>query len=303
MSLPDGYFHGGDIYAYRWLARQIPRDGAMVELGSYKGRSICSIAPDLNARDVTVTLVDRFLGLPEDPYTTETESDVQYDDAETLELTLRANLAKHGLNATIVKADSADAASDFADESLDFVFIDADHQYDAVIRDLEAWWPKIKPNGRIGGHDYSSEIERRYATPKYGTSGGYHVARALRDFFRSEREIKKVPRQPRTTVWYVNRDSSDDLVLDVVSTTDLERSLRTHLRPEKAGGIRKREVILENIQAFAEPRTLEGTIYACAADPRLGCHFTSTRWFINRLLRAGHLRLVRRADVHAPVSA
>lgn len=301
VSLPDGYFHGGDIYAYRWLARRLPRDGAMVELGSFKGRSICAISSELRERNVSVTLVDRFLGLPDDPYTTETLSDVQYHDALALESELRANLEKFKLDATIVKSDSAEAAAAFADESLDFVFIDADHQYDAVLRDLSAWWPKVKPTGFIGGHDYSAEIERRHSAPRYGTSGGYHVARALRDFFRSEREIKKVPRQPRTTVWYVDRDPSDDQVLEVVSTDDLERSLRTHLRPEKAGGIRKRQVILENLQAMSEPPTFEGAIYACAADPRLGCHFTSTRWFINRMLRSGHLRLVRRADARALV--
>jgi predicted O-methyltransferase YrrM len=37
------------------------------------------------------------------------------------------------------------------DGSLDFVFIDADHRYLAVIKDLAAWTPKLKPGGTLCG--------------------------------------------------------------------------------------------------------------------------------------------------------
>ena len=56
----------------------------------------------------------------------------------------------------LLKNDSAKAASNFEDESVAFVFIDADHERDAVMRDLTAWWPKVKPGGTLGGDDYSS---------------------------------------------------------------------------------------------------------------------------------------------------
>ena len=38
--------------------------------------------------------------------------------------------------------------------SLDFVFIDADHSYDAVKDDIALWRPKVKTGGWLGGHDY-----------------------------------------------------------------------------------------------------------------------------------------------------
>ena len=38
---------------------------------------------------------------------------------------------------------------------LDFVFIDADHRYEAVKQDIEAWLPKIRMGGILAGHDYS----------------------------------------------------------------------------------------------------------------------------------------------------
>ena len=51
---------------------------------------------------------------------------------------------------------SWDAAVNFADESIDFVFIDADHSYESVKKDIEAWLPKIRKNGIISGHDYGN---------------------------------------------------------------------------------------------------------------------------------------------------
>jgi predicted O-methyltransferase YrrM len=50
---------------------------------------------------------------------------------------------------------SVEAALDFKDESQDFVFIDADHSYEAVKADIEAWYPKVRPGGMLAGHDYN----------------------------------------------------------------------------------------------------------------------------------------------------
>jgi hypothetical protein len=50
-------------------------------------------------------------------------------------------------------SDSADAAAYFADRSLDFVFIDASHDFDGVRRDVAAWLPKVRVGGIFAGHD------------------------------------------------------------------------------------------------------------------------------------------------------
>lgn len=49
---------------------------------------------------------------------------------------------------------SVKAAKRFEDESLDFVFIDADHSDRAVREDIAAWLPKVKIGGLLCGHDY-----------------------------------------------------------------------------------------------------------------------------------------------------
>ena len=49
----------------------------------------------------------------------------------------------------------------FGDHSLDLVYIDADHTYEAVVADINDWKAKIKPGGYIAGHDfYMDEVAR-----------------------------------------------------------------------------------------------------------------------------------------------
>lgn len=52
-----------------------------------------------------------------------------------------------------IRSDSADAALAFGDNSIDFCFIDAAHDYDSVKRDINAWSPKIKTGSILAGHD------------------------------------------------------------------------------------------------------------------------------------------------------
>lgn len=54
----------------------------------------------------------------------------------------------------LIRNDSVAAAAEVADGSLDFVFIDADHTYEAVRADLRAWWPKVRIGGTLAGHDF-----------------------------------------------------------------------------------------------------------------------------------------------------
>jgi len=55
----------------------------------------------------------------------------------------------------IIKGSSHEAHINFEDRSIDFLFIDGSHQYEDVKKDLELWFPKMKPDGIISGHDYN----------------------------------------------------------------------------------------------------------------------------------------------------
>lgn len=60
-------------------------------------------------------------------------------------------------NCTIIRKTSMEAIEDFADESLDFVYIDANHLLRYVTEDICEWSKKVRNGGIISGHDYFYE--------------------------------------------------------------------------------------------------------------------------------------------------
>jgi predicted O-methyltransferase YrrM len=77
--------------------------------------------------------------------------------AQTLssyEQVAREKLRQFGDRSQIMKLYSVEAAPKIPDGSLDFVFIDALHTYEAVKEDIAAWFSKIRPGGLLTGHDY-----------------------------------------------------------------------------------------------------------------------------------------------------
>ncbi len=110
---------------------------------------------------------------------------------------------------TIVRKTSMEAIDDFADGSLDFVYIDGNHQLKYVIEDLSEWSKKVRKGGVISGHDYIYTNPRTQAgichviyavnayTQAYKIDNWYLLGRKerlpgeMRDRFRSWMWIKR----------------------------------------------------------------------------------------------------------------
>lgn len=60
-----------------------------------------------------------------------------------------------GKNCEIIKKYSTDAVKDFEDESLDFVYLDGNHEFQQVTNDIAEWSKKVKKGGLVMGHDYT----------------------------------------------------------------------------------------------------------------------------------------------------
>jgi hypothetical protein len=57
---------------------------------------------------------------------------------------------------TIIRDWSMEAVKLFQDNTLDFVYIDSNHDFQHITNDLAEWSKKVKPGGVISGHDYMS---------------------------------------------------------------------------------------------------------------------------------------------------
>lgn len=63
-------------------------------------------------------------------------------------------LDKHS-NVEHIKDFSEKASEKIANNTLDLVFIDGNHDYQYVMQDINLWSDKVKPGGIISGHDYA----------------------------------------------------------------------------------------------------------------------------------------------------
>lgn len=71
----------------------------------------------------------------------------------------KARLAAYDV--TFIRKFSVDAAKDIPDASLDFVYLDAAHDFKHVSEDLCAWVPKVKQFGIVSGHDWTKRNNPR----------------------------------------------------------------------------------------------------------------------------------------------
>ena len=131
------------------LANKVTRMGAtFVELGSWKGHSASIISKVVKILGGHLYCVDHWKGNEGTPNVGEACVRDVYKVFET-------NLHYLGLwdCITPIVMDSLTASREFADRSIDFLFMDADHRYKQFKENLEVWLPKIKINGIICGHD------------------------------------------------------------------------------------------------------------------------------------------------------
>jgi Methyltransferase domain len=139
--------------------RHFPEGSFFVEVGTYLGRSLCSLveASERGGKTFTVIGIDTCRGSgPEGP------EHKNYHDAAvtrgggTFAGALHKNILDCGYADSImlIIADSVKASRLFPDASLDWVHLDARHDYVSVKNDIEAWLPKVKRGGWLSGDDY-----------------------------------------------------------------------------------------------------------------------------------------------------
>jgi len=59
-----------------------------------------------------------------------------------------------GYDVTFLRKTSMEALADIPDDSLDFVYVDAKHDFDDVMMDIICWSRKVHSGGIVSGHDY-----------------------------------------------------------------------------------------------------------------------------------------------------
>jgi len=121
-------------------------------------------------------------------------TNVQQKSQEAYYTETKARLAGFGERSCIWRMTSAEAANKFENRQLDFVYIDAQHHYEAVKEDISLWFPKLRQGGVLSGHDY---VDGRFEEGEFG------VKSAVDEFVAFKKLKLHVTSDPSFPSWFV----------------------------------------------------------------------------------------------------
>jgi len=165
------------------LLSLLPKGGVCAEVGTWKGDFAATILS--SQRPMQLYLVDPWQYRPEDETEAEAEAGREAMDSVYESVIDRFRSQIEAGQVLVLRARSLDAAASFADESLHWVYIDGDHAYDAVKRDLDAYYRIVMPGGFIAGDDYGVVGGSQCLSGGHAVLGGWSgdgITRAVDEF-------------------------------------------------------------------------------------------------------------------------
>lgn len=133
-------------------------------------------------------MIDRWISVSTEPGNSAEPQKWHDDNLKAVE-----NLCKEYEGRCVIhRGDSSQLAEYYPDNYFSLIYLDADHSYEGVKKDIEAWYPKVIPGGVIAGHDYLNKTD-------------YGANRAINEFCKSNgiTDIKVIPEdEPRNASFY-----------------------------------------------------------------------------------------------------
>ena len=137
-----------------YILEQLDKNSKFVEVGVWKGdfsKQIWNISsPNLLVLVDSWTFDEKVRGCAPQVSGEEPLSQNFFDQAKKDTYDKFKNIK----NVHILDFNSQEASSKYEDNFFDYIYIDAEHTYQAVTKDLEVWYPKLKKNGTLFGDDY-----------------------------------------------------------------------------------------------------------------------------------------------------
>jgi hypothetical protein len=177
----DAWFGFDDIY--KMAVERFPTGSHFVEVGSWKGRSAAFMAVEIinSGKQIKFDCVDSWAEegynpcpdladflIATDPMLRETFSrhkEIFLMPCKEAQRLFIENIVPVKDHITVIHSTSVQAANLYANHSLDFVYLDAAHDYNSVKADIQAWEPKIKKGGILAGDDFVADADGQIGWP------------------------------------------------------------------------------------------------------------------------------------------
>lgn len=141
------------------------------EIGVNKGINAKSILKELNVKKLY--LIDAWFNYKK----------IQANRPQNINFEFVLNEFKDNKQIEIIRELSKDAIKFIKDDSLDFVYIDANHLFEFVYQDINLWYDKVKNGGIIAGHDIFSQLGVLKAVEKFCKENKYNFYIKIPDWY------------------------------------------------------------------------------------------------------------------------
>lgn len=204
QKLIDIWDHGGpNGTAGGWAGCYYGIFSKIIRENNFKRCAEVGIGYGFHAREILdntncelLYLIDPMQYYANDAFATDV---INFGGFEKLVKNIKIHLAKHENNYVWFRKPSITISNnEIVDGSLDAVFVDADHSYDAVSKDLPFWYKKLKMNGWLLGDDYDScwpetkkavddfvaknKLEINFLSKPDATKQGYPIYKIVKTF-------------------------------------------------------------------------------------------------------------------------
>lgn len=154
---------------YKRMVDLFPSGSTFVEIGTYLGKSACYMAQQIKESGKQINFICI------DPWNVPVSGNAVPESGSWFPLFWN-NVQAIGLEDYIkfMQMRNEDALSHFNIGTVEFVFIDAEHDYKSVTRDVDNWGPIVTKGGILAGHDYTTNQDTKRAVDSY-FSGGVNV--------------------------------------------------------------------------------------------------------------------------------
>lgn len=153
----NGWFTFSNFYTT--AVNQAKSGMHFVEVGTWKGMSAAFMAVEIlnSNKHIIFDCVDTWDGSEEHTDKNSPFYEPLLEVVDGLYNHCVSNLKPVENIVNLVRLPSIKAAKNYLDGTLDFVFIDAAHDYDNVVADIKTWLPKVKRGGILAGHDINHQ--------------------------------------------------------------------------------------------------------------------------------------------------
>ena len=126
------------------VKQTMKKDIIVVEIGTFSGFNALAILNNLPVKKMYII----------DPYENYTDNEEFHVNGDKILTEAKQRLKKHIDKIVFIRKYSEDAMGDI--ENADYIYIDGNHDYEFVKKDLELYYKKLKPGGILAGHDFDA---------------------------------------------------------------------------------------------------------------------------------------------------